>query len=104
MKRIRIASSGENVIDPKFFNLVAQIAHFSATYAIVLASADHEGETGWFPEVCVTAREAGMGSTRRAILSEAGLVLRSVQGGSSSAGVRSDSRDRLSPPLTFALY
>jgi ABC-type uncharacterized transport system permease subunit len=36
MKRIRIASSGENVIDPKFFNLVAQIAHFSATYAIVL--------------------------------------------------------------------
>ena len=37
MRKTRVASGGENVIDPKFFNLVAQIAHFSAMYGIVLS-------------------------------------------------------------------
>jgi hypothetical protein len=37
MKKTKVASGGENVIDPKFFNLVAQIAHFSAMYGIVLS-------------------------------------------------------------------
>lgn len=36
MRKTRVASGDENVIDPKFFNLVSQIAHFAATYAIVL--------------------------------------------------------------------
>ena len=36
MNRTKVASPGENVIDPKFFNFVAQIAHFFATYGIVL--------------------------------------------------------------------
>lgn len=36
MRKIKTASPGENVIDPKFFNFVAQIAHFFATYGIVL--------------------------------------------------------------------
>jgi uncharacterized membrane protein YphA (DoxX/SURF4 family) len=38
MKKTRMASAGESVVDPKFFNLIAQIAHFSATYGIVLSS------------------------------------------------------------------
>lgn len=38
MKKTRVASDGENVIDPKFFNLVSQIAHFSAMYGIVLTA------------------------------------------------------------------
>jgi hypothetical protein len=37
MKKTRVASGGENVIDPKFFNLVSQIAHFSTMYGIVLS-------------------------------------------------------------------
>ncbi len=36
MRKIKIANSGDSVIDPKFFNFVAQVAHFFATYAIVL--------------------------------------------------------------------
>lgn len=36
MRKIKLASSGENVIDPKFFNFVAQVAHFFTTYGIVL--------------------------------------------------------------------
>ena len=36
MRKIKPASPGENVIDPKFFNFVSQIAHFFATYGIVL--------------------------------------------------------------------
>ena len=36
MRKIKLASPGENVIDPEFFNSVAQIAHFFATYGIVL--------------------------------------------------------------------
>jgi hypothetical protein len=36
MRKIKLASPGENVIDPKFFNFVAQVAHFFATYEIVL--------------------------------------------------------------------
>lgn len=36
MKKIRVATSGENVIDPKFFNFVSQVAHFFTTCAIVL--------------------------------------------------------------------
>ena len=36
MKKIKVAASGENVIDPEFFNFVSQIAHFFTTYAIVL--------------------------------------------------------------------
>ena len=35
MKKTKVAASGENVIDPKFFNFVSQIAHFFSTYAIV---------------------------------------------------------------------
>jgi hypothetical protein len=35
MRKIKQASPGENVIDPKFFNFVAQVAHFFATYGIV---------------------------------------------------------------------
>jgi hypothetical protein len=37
MKKTRVASGGENVIDPKFFNLVSQIAHFSTMVSV------------WFP-------------------------------------------------------
>jgi len=36
MRKIKLATPGENVIDPKFFNFVAQLAHFFATYGIVL--------------------------------------------------------------------
>ena len=36
MRKIKAASPGENVVDPKFFNLIAQIAHFFSTYGIVL--------------------------------------------------------------------
>jgi ABC-type uncharacterized transport system permease subunit len=36
MRKTKVAVSGENVINPRFFNFVAQIAHFSATYGIVL--------------------------------------------------------------------
>jgi hypothetical protein len=36
MKKTKVAAPGENVIDPKFFNFVSQIAHFFSTYAIVL--------------------------------------------------------------------
>jgi hypothetical protein len=36
MRKTKLASAGENVIDPKFFNFVAQVAHFFATYGIVL--------------------------------------------------------------------
>jgi len=36
MRKIKQASPGENVVDPKFFNFVAQVAHFFATYGIVL--------------------------------------------------------------------
>jgi len=36
MRKIKVASPGENVIDPEFFNFVAQVAHFFATYGIVL--------------------------------------------------------------------
>lgn len=35
MQETKLASAGENVVDPKFFNQVAQIAHFSTMYAIV---------------------------------------------------------------------
>ena len=35
MRKIKQGSPGENVIDPKFFNFVAQVAHFFATYGIV---------------------------------------------------------------------
>ena len=37
MRKTKVAEPGENVIDPKFFNVVAQIAHFSSMYAIVLS-------------------------------------------------------------------
>lgn len=37
MQKIKVAVGGENVIDPKFFNLVSQIAHFATMYAIVLS-------------------------------------------------------------------
>jgi hypothetical protein len=46
MKKIRLAASGENVIDPKFFNFVAQIAHFFTTYGIVLTFAKFWHWTG----------------------------------------------------------
>jgi ABC-type uncharacterized transport system permease subunit len=46
MRKTKSAEAGENVIDPKFFNLVAQIAHFSATYAIVLTFGKFSGWTG----------------------------------------------------------
>lgn len=36
MRKIKQASPGEDVVDPKFFNFVAQVAHFFATYGIVL--------------------------------------------------------------------
>ena len=36
MRKMKVAAGGENVIDPGFFNFVAQVAHFSATYGIVL--------------------------------------------------------------------
>ncbi len=32
MRKTKVASADENVIDSKFFNLIAQVAHFSATY------------------------------------------------------------------------
>jgi len=38
MRKTKLASAGENVIDPKFFNFVSQIAHFFATYGIVLTA------------------------------------------------------------------
>ncbi len=37
MRKTKVASAGENVIDPKFFNLVSQVAHFSTMYGIVLS-------------------------------------------------------------------
>lgn len=46
MKKTKSAEAGENVIDPKFFDFVAQIAHFSATYAIVLSFGKFWGWTG----------------------------------------------------------
>lgn len=37
MKKTKVAGAGENVVDPKFFDFVAQVAHFCATYGIVLS-------------------------------------------------------------------
>lgn len=35
MNKTKQARQGENVIDPKFFNFVAQMAHFAVMYGIV---------------------------------------------------------------------
>ncbi|MGH9700966.1 MAG: hypothetical protein ACRD52_16115 [Candidatus Acidiferrales bacterium] len=37
MQKTKVASAGENVIDPKFFDMVSQIAHFSTMYALVFS-------------------------------------------------------------------
>jgi hypothetical protein len=43
MNKSKLAAAGENVIDPKFFDQVAQIAHFFTTYALVLTG----GQVFW---------------------------------------------------------
>jgi hypothetical protein len=46
MNKTNVAAAGENVIDPKFFNQVAQIAHFFTTYALVLTVGKFFGWAG----------------------------------------------------------
>ena len=38
MQETHAARSGENAIDPKFFNLVSQIAHLSVTYGLTFTA------------------------------------------------------------------